>query len=394
MARNFVYVGSWLDDAKENGGIHLYEQEEDTGRLRHVEDYASEMSVGFFCISPDKKYLYAVDEIKRKPDKILCGGSVHAFSIDQGSGRLTHINSVPTAGIFPCYITIDSQGRYLFVANYGSEDVTINSEVDENGRYFLRHKFDEASVAVIKICGGGKLDGVIDLVTLNGVPSKAYEYFQSSPHPHSISISPSDEMVLVTDRGCDELLMYGFDSCSGKLKLLEVLKTRIGTGPRNAVFHPDIPCFYVASELMPYVTAYTYDSQTGKICELGCIATVPENKIPENFDNFFEDAHPADICMHPDSRHLYVSNRGTDTIAVFKVSETDGSLVPDGCTASGGAWPWTLRWSESGSFFYTGNKKTNNIVLFYLDSNTGGLKETGLSIGVERPVCIRTLMLL
>jgi 6-phosphogluconolactonase len=226
VAKNFVYVGSWLDDNKNNGGLRLYEQDSMTGELKFVEEYVKDLAVGSLCISPDRKYLYALDEIKRKPGRISCGGSVYAFAIDQDSGRLAYINSIPTAGAFPCYITIDSTGRYLLAVNYGSEDVTIRYVQDDNGSYVLQHSFDEASAVVIRTGNNGRLDGIADLARIEGTPSKAYEYFQSSPHPHSINIDPSDDFALITDRGCDQLIMYRLDRSSGKLARADILRTK------------------------------------------------------------------------------------------------------------------------------------------------------------------------
>jgi 6-phosphogluconolactonase len=143
---------------------------------------------------------------------------------------------------------------------------------------------------------------------------------------------------------------------------------------------------------MPYVIVCRYDRQTGRIYEPEYIPTVPENEIPENFDNFFDKPHPADICMHPGGRYLFVTNRGSDTVAIYSVDGSDGSLSLAGFSASGGVWPWACRFDTAGKFFYTGNKNDGKVAAFSFDDKSGRLNKLDHCVMIERPVCIRTLM--
>src|SRR6185503_15738963 len=76
------------------------------------------------AVSPDRRFLYAAS--RSKPF------SVHVYTINPGSGALTHLATSPLAESFP-YISLDRTGRYLFGASYGAALVSVNA-VGSDGR--------------------------------------------------------------------------------------------------------------------------------------------------------------------------------------------------------------------------------------------------------------------
>lgn len=306
---------------------------------------------------------------------------------------MTHLNNISTCGVFPNYIAIDAAGKYLAISNYGSEDYLVRAAVKKDGTYFIEKYYDEASIITISLRADGSLDKICDLYKHEDTPSRAFELYQSSPHPHSINIAPLSSMVLVTDRGCDELVMYYLDMNQGSLERICTEKTPIETGPRNSVFHPTKPYFYVASELMPYVSAYTYDDENGNIQQICMLPTVPKEEVPENLDNFFDEPHPADIRLNSDGTYLYVTTRGDNSIAVYSVNQENGALTFAARTDSKGTHPWTCALTQDGKFLYVGNQVTENVEVFSIDTEKGTLREAAKGIAVKKPVCIQTLSL-
>jgi 6-phosphogluconolactonase len=72
-------------------------------------------------VHPSGRYLYAANEVGTFGGEK--SGSVTAFEIDRGSGRLKQLNAVASKGSGPCYVTVDGTGRNVLVANYGAGSV-------------------------------------------------------------------------------------------------------------------------------------------------------------------------------------------------------------------------------------------------------------------------------
>ncbi|WP_287097271.1 beta-propeller fold lactonase family protein [Mesorhizobium sp.] len=93
--------------------------------------------------------------------------------------------------------------------------------------------------------------------------------------------------------------------------------------------------------------------------------------------------HCADIQISPDGRFLYGSNRGHDSIAVFSVDPQTGMLALVDYTPCGGATP------PSGRHLFSANQNADRISIFARDSATGRLADTGRSIDVGTPMCVK-----
>ena len=65
-------------------------------------------------------------------------------------------------------------------------------------------------------------------------------------------------------------------------------------------------------------------------------------------------SHASAIVISPDGRHLYATNRGHDSIAVFAVQD-GGALAFAGAVPSGGRLPWVLDWAGEFLLVHTQN---------------------------------------
>src|SRR4051794_37490986 len=96
FAATFVYVSN-----AEDGDIGVYRML-DSGELQPGARAKAANIVMPMAVSPDKRFLYAAS--RSKPF------SVHAYTIDRGTGALTLLASSPLAESFP-YISVDRTGR-------------------------------------------------------------------------------------------------------------------------------------------------------------------------------------------------------------------------------------------------------------------------------------------
>src|SRR5476649_1055545 len=118
QAATFVYVSN-----AEDGDIGMYTLQND-GTLQPGARVKAAAVVMPMAVSPDKRILYAAS--RSKPI------SVHAYSINSGTGALTHLSTSTLAESFP-YISLDKTGRFLLSASYGGHLVSVNA-VGSDGR--------------------------------------------------------------------------------------------------------------------------------------------------------------------------------------------------------------------------------------------------------------------
>jgi hypothetical protein len=97
----------------------------------------------------------------------------------------------------------------------------------------------------------------------------------------------------------------------------------------------------------------------------------------------------ADIHISPNGNHLYASNRGHDSIALFLIDKNSGKLTYRSHTSTDGKEPRNFAIDSSGSFLLVANQKTHNVVSYKIDPDTGQLFKTGYEVDVSLPVCVK-----
>ena len=196
-------------------------------------------------------------------------------------------------------------------------------------------------------------------------------------------LTPSDRYVYAADLGLDKIMIYKFDSGRGRLTPNEQpwVKTKPGAGPRHFTFHPNGRFAYVINELDSTIVTYAYDPCYGALREIQAVSTLPEKFKGVNY--------PADIHVAPSGRFLYGSNRGHDSVVIYRVDEETGKLSCVGYESTRGRFPRNFAIDPSGSFLLVANQHTDNIVAFKIDQQTGLLESTGQETKVPTPVCIK-----
>ncbi len=393
MARQFTYIGTWGcdiqggDKGKETseGGIKTF-LVNTADRLVMVANATPDVNAGIVVASRDGKFLYATDERKDLGGVHGNGGGVCAYKIDQETGTLEFLNEVSSAGAYPCNITTDASGRYVFVSNHGNhEDVVTRSVKTEQDTYKAVRTFDEGSIAMFPILEDGSLGECCDLHVHEG--SSVVDWYQWTPHPHSIKIDPTSQFVLSGDKGSDRIYVYRIDYAHSRMIEVHVEHADPGCGPRHIAFHPTLPYMYINSELNSTVHSYHFDFETGKLTSIASEDTIPRPYTPPDPTDHFANNETADIRVHKSGKHLYVSNRGHNSIAVFDLDES-GGITKSERVFTGGEIPRAIQIDLSGDVLYAVNQRTGNIVQFRLDGPGGIPAATGYEIQLSNPVCM------
>jgi 6-phosphogluconolactonase len=253
--------------------------------------------------------------------------------------------------------------------------------VDKTGKYVLVANYTGGSVAVFPVMPDGSLGQRSAFVQHTGSgPNKER---QEGPHAHWIDVTRDNRFAIASDLGLDELLVYRFDPKKGTLTPNDppFAKTDPGAGPRHLSFHPNGKFAFVADELNSTISVFSYDAARGALHLLQTVSTVPKRFTGTN------DA--AEIEVHPNGKFLFVSNRGSDTIVLFSIDQSKGTLTLVDDFSSKGKKPRYFTIDPSGSRLLVANEKGNNIVIFNIDPQTGRLTETGQVLQVASPVCLK-----
>jgi len=368
----FAYVGTYtgaVGGGSNGEGIYLAEMDRVTGELSRVKLAAKTSNPSWIAIHPSKKYLYAVNEVANFNGN---SGSVSAFSIDLSTGDLTALNTVISEGADPAHLSIDAQGKYALVANYGG-----------------------GSIAVLPILAGGLLGAAVDIHRDNSAlggahatdaPSGSFAISgHDAPHAHMIAADPENRFVLVTDLGQDRIYVYSFDPSAGKLTPAAkqpFASLPSGDGPRHFAFHPNGHWVYAIQEEASNLVFFHYDSGAGSLTAQQTISTLPEG--------FAGSSFASEVLVSPDGRFLYAANRLHDTIAAFAL-DAAGKLKQIGETSTRGDYPGQCRIDPTGNFLYACNRRSDNITSFKINRETGLLTFTGHYTGVGSPASITFL---
>ncbi len=349
-----VYVGTYTRGDSE--GIYHYRMELATGKLTPAGVTSGVVNPSFLAIHPSRRFLYAVNEISNFEGK-KCGG-VGAFAIDPKSGALTLLNQQPSGGRGPCHLVVDKRGKNVLVANYSSGSACV-LPIDEKGHLGEQTAFVQHEGSSVN-------------------PRR-----QKGPHAHSINLDPANRFAFVADLGLDKVLVYRFDSTSGSLQPNDPPFASVapGAGPRHFAFHPDGKSAYVINELASTVTAFSYDNDRGTLKSIQTISTLPKE--------FAGDSTTAEVQVHPSGKFLYGSNRGHDSIAVFKIAPESGRLRYVSNRSTQGKTPRNFGIDPTGRYLLAANQATDTVVVFGIDPATGDLTPTGEVVNVPTPVCVK-----
>jgi 6-phosphogluconolactonase len=351
-----MYVGTYTRAPSK--GIYAYRFRGATGEVTPLGPgglAAETENPSFLAVHPNQRFLYAVNEVSRYEGQEA--GSVSAFAIEGANGTLRLLNRVSSRGGSPCHLSLDASGKWLFVANYGG-----------------------GSVAAFPVRDDGTLGEAAEFAQHDG--SSVNRSRQAGPHAHAAVVSPDNHFVLAADLGMDRVVAYPLDAAAGGLVTSAPRFATIapGSGPRHLAFRPDGKFVYVLNEMFSSVGAFGYDARRGTLTELQTLSTLPKEFTGENSG--------AEIAVHPSSAFVYASNRGHDSIAIFRIDAAKGTLTATGHVPTQGKTPRNFAIDPSGRFLVAANQNSSTLVVFRIDQQTGNLTATGTTVQVPSPVCV------
>lgn len=328
-----LYVGTYTADNSE--GIYQLQFDTKTGTLTKLLLAIPIDNPSFLSYSPDRKFLYSTNGTD--------SGFLSSYKINE-NGLLTLLTRVSSEGAGPCHISVNQHGTKAVVSNYGGGTISIYP-INKDG------SLSEASQVF------------------------NHNYDNKISHAHSAQFY-RDELY-VADLGRNAVSLYKLDNENYKLELSAIIQTTENPGPRHFTITKDGKFIYIINEYGSSITSVK-KSATGykRIDE--------DSTLDKNYNG---PNSCADIHLSEDERFLYGSNRGENSIAVFKRDVNSGTIDKIQNISVQGDWPRNFILDPTGKFLLVANRRSNNISVFKIDDSIGKLTFLN-DIKVPTPVCL------
>jgi 6-phosphogluconolactonase len=343
------YTGSYTQEGApaenpKGNGIGCFQLNIETGEVQLLH-FTKQRSPSYLVISKNKKYLYAVEEMYA-----TLNPRVYAYKILE-NGALSLINSQEITGDYACHLAIIKDR--LVLANYVS-----------------------GNALSYPILPDGSLESISQEIKHNGTGPNIER--QEAAHAHMICPFGENGMYVV-DLTLDAAKAYLLNNKNKEWISTPSLDIKIkpGSGSRHMVINQNEDFAYVMGELSGEISVVELQEAKSKI-----IQTI--SFIPKEHDGAVGGAA---IRLHPNGNFLYATNRGSETITIFKIDKQTKKLEFVGYQSTEGKTPRDFNISATGEWLIAANQDSDNLVVFKIDSKTGLLKMKS-KLNVNTPVNI------
>lgn len=304
-AETFLYVSLASDE-----GIAVYQADESTGQLKYLRLHNLGTDPGPISVSADRKTIYV--SLRRS-------GKLASFNVSADDGILKHLSTV----------TVDSDPAYHWP--------------DVKGRYLLSAYYRTGKVALHRLASNG------------AILAENPQWYPTAHNAHGIAVDKENRRVYVTHTGANAIYQFELDAAAGILKpaIRPVIRTPEKSGPRHIALHPSKPFAYVDNEQGNSITFFRIVAKD--LVPVETLSTIP--------DDWNQGGVCARLEMSADGTHVYVANRGHDSIAAFQVDQESGRMTSLGQVATE-ANPRSFTLHENGRFLYAGGQDTNRLAVF------------------------------
>jgi len=301
-------------------------------------------------------------------ETIQSNGEVVQLALDSDN-KLTNKGSFTASGKSTCYLALSPQKDVAIVINYWDAIIDV-VQVDAEGNL------------------GNVLQSFKQLYRKEGEWRQVeyredhWENRQVGPHAHCAHFWKN--WVFIPDLGENAVFQYWYDPAQKKLEPDTHIKFEAGSGPRHMAMHPTLDICYVSNELFNTVCVAELDgSEPDKSKER--LVPIQYESTLENRD---QTSYVSEIKLSPDSRFLYVSNRGDNSLAIFKVLN-NGKLERIAVVPTEGKFPRHFAITPCGGAVLVANQDSSTLTLFSRDIETGLIEYTGIEYSLPAPNYIR-----
>ena len=339
-----TYTMGTLTNDKKSYGIKIYDVDLKNGRFT-PKDQVEITNSSYVTISHNKKYLYSITDM-----------GVESYRIEK-DGTLTNINHASINGMRGCYLSTDYEDKFLFTAGYHDGKITA-----------LRVKED------------GGIGQITDEIFCKGMGSIAERNFR--PHVSCVKMTRDNKYLCAADLGMDHVNVYRLDHVTGRLKLVDIIRSDQESAPRHIKFSQDGKFIYIVHELKNYIDVYTYKEEKG-LPEFEKIQTISTVN-----DYHASNSSASALNISEDFRYMVTSNAGDNTATVYKIDKKTGLLEKLLCLPISGDYPKDAVLFPDNRHLVSLNHESNTMTFFATDLKNGLIVMNTKEIPVNSPNCI------
>ena len=340
MAEYTIFIGTF-SKGKENG-LFYGNFDNKNGKLSIKENLDIE-SPAYLQVKDDILYVVSETNVYMGEN----GGAVFSadFSVGYGEG-LKLLDIKATHGKSPCHLCITNDN--IFVSNYS-----------------------EGSLSIFRINGNGLIEDSYQSLTHFG--SSIREDRQKESHVHFAAISPDGSYLGLCDLGMDKVFFYPYSKEKGISTEAKIINCPPGSGPRHFIFSLCGNYLYVLTELKSTILCYEYKNDD-------FIFLYEVSILPQDYEG---KSTAAAIHLSPCGNYLAASNRGHDSIAVFKIDKE--VALNHLCHVMTGKTPRDFRFSPCGKWLLSANQGDDSVSIFSFENELFTKKE---EVKIPKPSCI------
>ena len=219
-----------------NGGagvpsnVAMYTINATTGALTSIGTIAAGTAPVSVAVDPAGKFVYVVTQNAT----LWIGRQRVIYTINATTGALASIGTI-AAETYPASLAVDPSGKFAYVTNSGSNDVSM-------------YTIDTTTGALTSI-------GTIAAGT----------------EPVSVAVDPSGKFAYVTNFESNDVSMYTIDTTTGALTSIGTIAA--GRTPTSIAIDPSGKFAYVTNSASNNVSMYSIDAATGALTLIGTIGT-------------------------------------------------------------------------------------------------------------------------
>ena len=337
-----AYAGTYTNGSSK--GIHIYDVDVEEGLL-HLRKVVPVHNSSYITRSRNMKYLYSIaDE------------GVMAYAI-QPDGDLKPINKIDINGMRGCHMSVDLEGKYLFVAGY-----------------------HDGKVTVIHTHQDGRLGSLMDDVFHKGIGAVNERSFR--PHVCCVRVTPDNRFLCAVDNGIDQIVLYKINHMYNKLQKVDILRMGREAGPRSIHFSRRGRFAYVLCEILNVVRVYSYNVVDG----------YPVFELIQEISTLSDERDPHDAAsslrISYDGEYLFCSTAGDDSVACYQIEHESGMLTRLFSLPISGMYPKDIALFPDQKHLAVVNNASGTITTFKIDYEKKVLVMKGKPQKLDTPNCM------
>lgn len=339
-----AYISSYTSGNKNNYGIRVYDVDMKNGYLEE-KDKVEITNSSYLTVSHNHKYLYSITDF-----------GVEAYNI-QADGTLETINTASINGMRGCYLSTDYEDRFLFTAGY-----------------------HDGKITVLRLLEDGSIGEITDEIYCKGMGTSAGCNFR--PHVTCVKTSRDNKYLFAADLGMDHVNVYKIDHETGRLKLVDIIRSEQGSAPRMLKFSLDGKYVYILHEINHKIDVYRYTEELNNP-EFEKVQTILMAESEKN-----GCAVSSALTLTFDFKYLVSSIAGDNCVVIFEIDKETGLLSQKLSMPISGDYPKDAALFPDNKHVISLNHESNTMTFFNSDLEKGILVMHGKEIAIDAPNCV------